>query len=109
MSASDVTRSNHFQINLDSNTRVATLQNLEQPSRDTFEVAQRRIQNLMEKDSYPRFLSSQYYSALLTDRRDDKKSKSSKSWNFFSISGIVTMNLFVLYENVQCIDDMILL
>ena len=58
---------------------MATLQNIEEPTRDTFGVAQRRIQNLMEKDSYPRFLSSQYYSSLLSDRRDDKKSKTSKT------------------------------
>ena len=55
-----------FQINLDSATRETTLLNTRSPQRDTFEVAQRRIQHLMEKDSYPRFLNSKCYLAITT-------------------------------------------
>ena len=32
---------------------------------DTFEPAQKRIQALMDKDSYPRFISSDLYQYLL--------------------------------------------
>ena len=52
------------QINLDSKTRETTLVNVQAPNRETFEVAQRRIQHLMEKDSYPRFLNSKCYIAI---------------------------------------------
>ncbi|XP_046576232.1 LOW QUALITY PROTEIN: uncharacterized protein LOC124284213 [Haliotis rubra] len=53
------------EINLDSKTRVKTLGNLSQVTRQTFEDAQRRVQALMEKDSYPRFLQSELYQRLL--------------------------------------------
>lgn len=63
-----VNTSNHiftFQINLDSTTRMTTVKNLETPSRDTFLVAQHKIQALMEKDSYPRFIESELYQRLV--------------------------------------------
>ncbi len=58
----------HFQINLDSKTREATLESLGHPNRHTFEVAQKRIQALMEKDSYPRFLHSDVYQDLISHK-----------------------------------------
>ena len=48
-------------MNLDSKTRLATIQSIEHPNKHTFEPAQKRIQALMEKDSYPRFLRSDTY------------------------------------------------
>lgn len=54
-----------FQVNLDSTTRTTTISSLENPSKDTFELAQHKIQALMEKDSYPRFIESELYQQLL--------------------------------------------
>lgn len=54
-----------FQVNLDSNTRMTTVSRLENPSKETFQMAQHKIQALMEKDSYPRFLESELYQQLL--------------------------------------------
>ncbi|XP_063423158.1 uncharacterized protein LOC134707377 isoform X2 [Mytilus trossulus] len=53
------------EVNLDSTTRMTTVSNLENPSKQTFEVAQHKIQALMEKDSYPRFIESELYQQIL--------------------------------------------
>ena len=58
-----------LQINLDSKTRLLTSNHMSRPNRQTFEVAQKRIEALMEKDSYPRFLQSDVYQELLGDQR----------------------------------------
>ena len=52
-------------MNLDIEIRAHTAQNILNPSSDTFDRAQKRIQALMEKDSYPRFLASDLYKNLL--------------------------------------------
>ncbi|XP_072406019.1 regulator of G-protein signaling 3-like isoform X2 [Chiloscyllium punctatum] len=49
------------EVNLDSHTREVTSNNVLSPTRSTFDLAQKRIFGLMEKDSYPRFLRSQFY------------------------------------------------
>ncbi|XP_013382309.1 uncharacterized protein LOC106153075 isoform X1 [Lingula anatina] len=54
------------EINLDSKTRLATLHTIRHPDRHAFDAAQKRIQGLMEKDSYPRFLQSQMYKQLIS-------------------------------------------
>ncbi|XP_066472304.1 regulator of G-protein signaling 2-like isoform X2 [Tiliqua scincoides] len=53
------------EVNLDSQTRDITNRNILLPTRSCFEQAQRRIFGLMEKDSYPRFLRSFTYQALV--------------------------------------------
>lgn len=53
------------EVNLDSDTRMQTVLGLESPSRETFDVAQHKIQALMAKDSYPRFLESDLYQYIL--------------------------------------------
>nr|XP_056723256.1 regulator of G-protein signaling 4-like [Euleptes europaea] len=53
------------EVNLDSQTRDVTNRNILLPTRCCFEQAQRRIFGLMEKDSYPRFLRSPVYQALV--------------------------------------------
>ena len=58
----------YMQVNLDSKTRLQTMSSLSRPSAHTFEQSQRRIESLMEKDSYQRFLRSDLYHALITCR-----------------------------------------
>ncbi|XP_060567373.1 regulator of G-protein signaling 3-like [Ruditapes philippinarum] len=53
------------QVNLDSKTRLETVTNLENPTRDMFREAQKRIQFLMENDSYKRFIDSDAYKHLI--------------------------------------------
>lgn len=52
------------EINLDSQTRELTAAKMVKPDHQTFDMAQKRIQSLMEKDSYPRFLRSDVYHRL---------------------------------------------
>ncbi|XP_029441801.1 regulator of G-protein signaling 1-like isoform X2 [Rhinatrema bivittatum] len=52
------------EVNLDSRTRDITTNNILLPTRSCFDLAQRRIYGLMEKDSYPRFLRSELYQQL---------------------------------------------
>ncbi|XP_071505371.1 uncharacterized protein [Diadema antillarum] len=61
------------EVNLDSRTRLETVDNLNAPDEHTFDQAQKRIEALMEKDSYPRFLRSEIYQKIL--RESSKKGK----------------------------------
>ena len=75
-----------FQVNLDTETRMSTIANIDNPPLDTFDRAQRRIQGLMEKDSYQRFLKSELYINLLrrtsysVQRRPTTELSSKSSW-----------------------------
>ncbi|CAD5229040.1 unnamed protein product [Bursaphelenchus okinawaensis] len=54
------------EINLDAETKSATLQAIEQGlNNDTYNLAQNKIQQLMAKDSYRRFLQSKQYLDLV--------------------------------------------
>ncbi|KAA0191235.1 RGS8 [Fasciolopsis buskii] len=53
------------EVNLDSTTRIQLEKELESVTRNTFDQSQKRIQALMEKDSYCRFLRSDLYTAAL--------------------------------------------
>ncbi|XP_039200816.1 regulator of G-protein signaling 3 isoform X4 [Crotalus tigris] len=57
------------EVNLDSYTREHTQESLQNISRGCFDLAQRRIYGLMEKDSYPRFLRSELYLDLINPRK----------------------------------------
>ncbi|XP_041049002.1 regulator of G-protein signaling 3a isoform X1 [Carcharodon carcharias] len=56
------------EVNLDSYTRELTKENLQKASRSCFDLAQKRIYGLMEKDSYPRFLRSDLYLDLINQK-----------------------------------------
>ncbi|XP_078405905.1 regulator of G-protein signaling 3a isoform X1 [Cetorhinus maximus] len=56
------------EVNLDSYTREHTKENLQKASRTCFDLAQKRIYGLMEKDSYPRFLRSDLYLDLINQK-----------------------------------------
>lgn len=49
------------------------MQNLNNPEENTFEVAQRKIQGMLEQDAYLRFLQSDLYRDLLTASTDAKQ------------------------------------
>lgn len=55
------------EINLDAHTRISIRDNMSNPNKHTFEEAEHKIQGLMERDSYPRFLQSDVYQKLLKD------------------------------------------
>lgn len=53
------------QINIDYHTREQIKRNVKTPSVHCFDEAQKIVYGLMERDSYPRFLRSDVYRALL--------------------------------------------
>lgn len=55
------------EINLDAQTRLSIRDNMSNPNKHTFEEAEHKIQGLMERDSYPRFLQSDVYQKLLKE------------------------------------------
>ncbi|XP_020015917.2 regulator of G-protein signaling 3 isoform X2 [Castor canadensis] len=57
------------EVNLDSYTREHTKDNLQCVTRGCFDLAQKRIFGLMEKDSYPRFLRSDLYLDLINQKK----------------------------------------
>ncbi|XP_053138238.1 regulator of G-protein signaling 3 isoform X7 [Hemicordylus capensis] len=57
------------EVNLDSYTREHTKENLQNITRSCFDLAQRRIYGLMEKDSYPRFLRSELFLDLSNQKK----------------------------------------
>uniref|UniRef100_A0ABI7WZZ3 Regulator of G-protein signaling 5 n=1 Tax=Felis catus TaxID=9685 RepID=A0ABI7WZZ3_FELCA len=52
-------------VNIDHFTKDITTKNLVEPSPSSFDVAQKRIYALMEKDSLPRFVRSEFYQELI--------------------------------------------
>ncbi|XP_068604675.1 regulator of G-protein signaling 13-like [Brachionichthys hirsutus] len=61
------------EINIDHKTRDSIRRNVKAPTAVCFDDAQRIVYSLMERDSYPRFLRSDIYRALL-----DSKSESAE-------------------------------
>ncbi|XP_042176467.1 regulator of G-protein signaling 5 isoform X2 [Oncorhynchus tshawytscha] len=53
------------EVNIDHYTKDVTLRNLVDLSSTTFDLAQKRIYALMEKDSFGRFLRSEKYQELV--------------------------------------------
>ncbi|NXH85436.1 RGS13 protein, partial [Edolisoma coerulescens] len=52
------------EINIDSPARKAIIRNIQEPTQSCFDEAQRIIYRHMERDSYPRFLESQFDQTL---------------------------------------------
>ncbi|VDN60524.1 unnamed protein product [Dracunculus medinensis] len=66
------------EVNLDSDTRAATKAALENGAKpNMFTLAQSRIEQLMAKDSYRRFLKSRLFLDLLNDTSNDTSAKNS--------------------------------
>lgn len=57
----------YIQVNLDAETRLVTMTNVQSnnPDQHIFDRAQRRIQHMMERDSYLRFLQSELFLELV--------------------------------------------
>ncbi|KAI4590542.1 hypothetical protein MJG53_001591 [Ovis ammon polii x Ovis aries] len=53
------------EVNIDHFTKEITVKNLVEPSPSSFDVAQKRIHALMEKDSLPRFVRSEFYQEFI--------------------------------------------
>nr|XP_036281339.1 regulator of G-protein signaling 5 [Pipistrellus kuhlii] len=53
------------EVNIDHLTKDITLRNLLEPSPSSFDVAQKRVHALMENDSLPRFVRSEFYQELM--------------------------------------------
>ncbi|XP_068950776.1 regulator of G-protein signaling 5 isoform X3 [Petaurus breviceps papuanus] len=53
------------EVNIDHFTKGVTMKNLVEPSPSSFDMAQKRIHALMEKDSLPRFIRSEFYQELI--------------------------------------------
>lgn len=53
------------EVSLDSRVREIVNTNMSRPSSATFDEAQNQIYTLMQRDSYPRFLSSQLYKSII--------------------------------------------
>ncbi|XP_005993506.1 regulator of G-protein signaling 20 [Latimeria chalumnae] len=58
------------EVSLDSRVREVINRNMVEPSQHTFDDAQIQIYTLMHRDSYPRFVNSQIYKALLQSLSD---------------------------------------
>ncbi|XP_008151315.2 regulator of G-protein signaling 5 [Eptesicus fuscus] len=53
------------EVNIDHFTKDITVKNLVEPSLSSFDVAQKRVHALMEKDSLPRFVRSEFYQEFM--------------------------------------------
>ncbi|KAG3258864.1 regulator of G protein signaling 5 [Ictidomys tridecemlineatus] len=53
------------EVNIDHFTKDLTVKNLVEPSLSSFDSAQKKVHALMEKDSLPRFLRSEFYQELV--------------------------------------------
>ncbi|KAH9405492.1 Regulator of G-protein signaling 3 [Tyrophagus putrescentiae] len=67
------------EVNLDPQLRADILQMLSTPHKTTFDEAQRRIQSLLESDSYLRFLTSDIYTQLLNSEQERKKDEAEEA------------------------------
>ncbi|NWW92805.1 RGS2 protein, partial [Rhynochetos jubatus] len=52
------------EINIDFQTKDMIAQNIQEATRTCFSAAQKRVYSLMESNSYPRFLESEFYQQL---------------------------------------------
>lgn len=53
------------EVNIDHFTKDITVRNLVEPSPSSFDMAQKRVHALMEKDSLPRFVRSEFYQEFM--------------------------------------------
>ncbi|XP_027699170.1 regulator of G-protein signaling 13 isoform X1 [Vombatus ursinus] len=61
------------EINIDSPTREAIIKNIQEPTQNCFDEAQKIVYMHMERDSYPRFLRSELYQNLIESLQMDSQ------------------------------------
>jgi regulator of G-protein signaling len=71
-----------LQVNLDFHTKEVITKSITQPTLHTFDAAQSRVYQLMEQDSYPRFLKSDIYIHLVEGRSQRPRNLRRRSRSF---------------------------
>ncbi|KAK2860649.1 hypothetical protein Q7C36_004815 [Tachysurus vachellii] len=64
------------EVSLDSHAREVISKNMLNPSSQTFDEAQQQIYTLMQRDSYPRYMSSSVYADLIASLETAKTEES---------------------------------
>ncbi|KAF4089409.1 hypothetical protein AMELA_G00066000 [Ameiurus melas] len=65
------------EVSLDSRAREVISKNMLDPSSQTFDEAQQQIYTLMQRDSYPRYMSSSIYADLIESLESTKTAEES--------------------------------
>ncbi|XP_067846752.1 regulator of G-protein signaling 21-like isoform X2 [Heptranchias perlo] len=85
------------EVNIDFHTKEVTKKNVLQPTLSCFDLAQRKVHLLMEKDSYPRFLKSQLYRDLLKQTQVENNGHRRRSHSFTSAGLLQTQADFTAW------------
>ncbi|XP_060685686.1 regulator of G-protein signaling 21-like [Hemiscyllium ocellatum] len=72
------------EVNIDFRTKEVTKKNTQLPTLSCFDLAQSKVHTLMEKDSYPRFLKSEFYRDLLKQAPVENNGQRRRSQSFTS-------------------------
>jgi len=64
-----------LQVNINSDVKLKIQKEIDNPSQDTFRLAENSIYTLMVADSYPRFLKSQVCGKLVQKIQDEEKQR----------------------------------
>lgn len=71
-----------MQVNLDFHTKEIIAKSITQPTLQSFDAAQSRVYQLMEQDSYKRFLKSEIYIHLIEGRPQRRTNLRRRSRSF---------------------------
>ncbi|XP_038650826.1 regulator of G-protein signaling 21-like [Scyliorhinus canicula] len=85
------------EVNIDFHTKEVTKKNIVQPTLSCFDLAQRKVHMLMEKDSYPRFLKSELYKDLLKQTQVENHGYRRRSQSFTSTGLLQTQAEFTAW------------
>lgn len=84
------------EINIDFQTKTLIAQNIQEATSGCFTTAQKRVYSLMENNSYPRFLESEFYQDLCKKPQittephatwDESRSPETEDFSFFFLKG----------------------
>ena len=86
-------------VNVDAKSHKTTKQNMENPDRWTFDVAEAHLYYLMNSDSYSRYLRSTHYKDFL----DGAKTNKSRTFAIPKISGAKINNIVSSATNAKAV------